>query len=77
MKYADYISHTAKPPAAYVVLGKEGTKPRTMQGRMGTPLNEGSKHFNNFPRDVLIGTTVIRANFRPKRCISALHLAFL
>jgi hypothetical protein len=47
-------------------LGKGGTKPRTMQGRMGTPLNEGSEHFKNFPRDILIGTTVIRANVRPK-----------
>jgi hypothetical protein len=64
-KYADYNSHIAEP-LQLIVLGKKGTKPRTMQGRMGTPQNEGSKHFKNFPRDVLVGTTVIRTNVRPK-----------
>jgi hypothetical protein len=37
-----------------------------MQSHMGTPLNEGSKHFRNFPRVILVGTTVIRANVTPK-----------
>jgi hypothetical protein len=71
-----YVAETAKNtlniifislnPLQLTVLGEEGTKPRTMQGRIGTPSNETSKHFRNFPRDIFVGTTVIRANVRPK-----------
>jgi hypothetical protein len=64
-KYADYNSHISEPPAA-CSSWKGGNKATYNVWPMGTPLNEGSKHFKNFPRDVLVGTTDIRANVRPK-----------
>jgi hypothetical protein len=60
------IIFMSQNPLQLTVLGEEGTKPRTMQGRIGTPSNEGSEHFRNFPRDIFVGTTVILANVRPK-----------